>query len=96
MKRVLIIISLCLFLVACQGSTNLPFNYSIEVMGWEKYGMGLVDRKIESIELDVSQKGYAIFIITMADEIQIDKKRKTLFYTIYFRLYENKMFRVRK
>jgi hypothetical protein len=96
MKKAIMAISLCLFLFACKGSTSLPLNYSIEFMGWGKEGMGLVDRKVDKIELDVSQKGMAIVIVTMTDEIQINNKRKEFTYSIYLRLQENKLFKIHK
>jgi hypothetical protein len=96
MKRLIMIISLFLLLIGCKGSTNLPLNYSIEFMGLGKEGMGLIDRKVDKIELDVSQKGMAILIVTMTDEMQINNKRKEFTYTIYLRIQENKLFRIHK
>lgn len=98
MRIFFVSLSLLAFLTGCKGSIDAPVMYQAEITQGSsgETRVFVVDRKVLSIVLDVSQEGMAVFDISVIDKMIIDGKMQDVPWTMRVRLYEGPRFKVKK
>jgi len=99
MRKILIVISLCLLLLGCKGGMNLPAslpgNYSVEVISiQDNHIASLLERKISAFELDVTSKDDVVLRIFLRDKIQINKNIYDIPWVVLIKFREGNNFKI--